>query len=208
MGNNCSSHPGHAALAASFSTAHLARRCAVANVGCCRAHVTDTNPAFPSPLSPPSPTPREHVVQLGTYDPIPHRQDGVKEVRLAIDRVKYWLSVGAQPSDRVAFLLWRAGMMPAPPLHYTPTASIPKEERRAAEKAKKGFHTMTEAAAAAYAARAAALSVDAASTGAPALPALGLGTAVTAMRTSVLRARVDVPAAFSGAFVRRLPFLL
>ena len=53
------------------------------------------------------------IETLGSYDPIPFSLDGAKEVRLRVDRVKYWLSVGAQPSDRVAYLLWRGGLLPA-----------------------------------------------------------------------------------------------
>lgn len=60
---------------------------------------------------------------MGTYDPFPYSLDGVKEVRIKVDRLKYWLSVGAQPSERVAFLLWRAGMLPAPPIRYQPQKS-------------------------------------------------------------------------------------
>ena len=38
---------------------------------------------------------------LGTYDPVKNPP----EVRLQDDRVKYWLSVGAQPSNTVKALL-------------------------------------------------------------------------------------------------------
>lgn len=79
--------------------------------------------------------------QLGTYDPLPLRIDNTKEIRLQIDRIKYWLSVGAQPSDRVSYLLWRAGLTPAPPIRFTPTAWTPKKERKGA----KAFHTLVEA---------------------------------------------------------------
>lgn len=37
--------------------------------------------------------------QLGTYNPIADK-DGIKEVRLKTERIGYWLSVGAQPSER------------------------------------------------------------------------------------------------------------
>jgi len=37
--------------------------------------------------------------QLGSYNPIATRE-GIKEVRLNVNRLQYWLSVGAQPSDR------------------------------------------------------------------------------------------------------------
>lgn len=68
-------------------------------------------------------------LQLGTYDPIPMKKDGMKEVRLKVDRVKYWLGVGAQPSDSVAHLLWKAGLVPAPPIRFQPIKSVPKAER-------------------------------------------------------------------------------
>lgn len=81
------------------------------------------------------------IEQLGTYDPIPFSLDGAKEVRLKVDRVKYWLSVGAQPSERVAYLLWRGGLIESPPaIHFSPTAWKPKKknaERAAAALAKK-----------------------------------------------------------------------
>ena len=43
------------------------------------------------------------------------RQDGNKHLSLNIERVKYWMANGAQPSDRVAWLLGRAGVLPMPP---------------------------------------------------------------------------------------------
>lgn len=42
--------------------------------------------------------------QVGTYNPLATRS-GVKEVTFKVDRIRYWISVGAQPSDRVAWLL-------------------------------------------------------------------------------------------------------
>jgi ribosomal protein S16 len=67
-------------------------------------------------------------LQLGTYDPLPAALDGTKEVRLDVARLKYWLGVGAQPSERVAYLLWRAGLLPAPPIRFTPGKWTTKEE--------------------------------------------------------------------------------
>ncbi len=42
-------------------------------------------------------------------------QDGNKQLGLHIDRIKYWLSVGAQPSTTVGRLLGQAGIIPKPP---------------------------------------------------------------------------------------------
>jgi hypothetical protein len=49
-------------------------------------------------------------------------------VRLRVDRIKYWLGVGAQPSDRVAYLLWRAGLMPEPPIRFQTQKSKSKQK--------------------------------------------------------------------------------
>ncbi|GKV47884.1 hypothetical protein SLEP1_g54738 [Rubroshorea leprosula] len=35
---------------------------------------------------------------------------------LNFERVKYWLSVGAQPSEPVQHLLFRSGLLPPPPM--------------------------------------------------------------------------------------------
>jgi len=50
----------------------------------------------------------KHLEILGHYDPIPQK-DGNKHVGLHIERIKYWLSVGAQPSKPVARILSKAG---------------------------------------------------------------------------------------------------
>ena len=43
------------------------------------------------------------IEELGAYDPMVKNTD--ERVQLRPDRIKYWLSVGAQPSERVAVLL-------------------------------------------------------------------------------------------------------
>ncbi len=54
-------------------------------------------------------TPRDGRVleELGTYDPMIKDVDA--RVRLNNERVDYWLSVGAQPSEKVAILLKKYG---------------------------------------------------------------------------------------------------
>lgn len=46
----------------------------------------------------------KHLERLGTYNPIAS-EDGVKHIELNCDRIKYWLGVGAQPTERVAWIL-------------------------------------------------------------------------------------------------------
>jgi small subunit ribosomal protein S16 len=53
---------------------------------------------------------------IGTYDPITDKL-GNKHLRLNIPRVKYWLAVGAQPSDTVKRLLANFKLLPTPPKH-------------------------------------------------------------------------------------------
>jgi small subunit ribosomal protein S16 len=45
---------------------------------------------------------------VGHYSPLN------KEVVLKEDRIKYWLSVGAQPTDTVRYMLVKQGLMEAP----------------------------------------------------------------------------------------------
>lgn len=52
------------------------------------------------------------IEELGHFDPLLADED--KQVVFKGDRVKYWLSVGAQPSDTVASLLKRTGIDPTP----------------------------------------------------------------------------------------------
>ncbi len=48
------------------------------------------------------------IEELGWYHPCAKDED--KQLHLNADRVRYWLSVGAQPSDTVRGLLKRAGI--------------------------------------------------------------------------------------------------
>ncbi len=51
-----------------------------------------------------SPRDKGFLEKVGTYNSIPD-QFGKKHIQLDVKRIKYWLSVGAQPSDRVHWLL-------------------------------------------------------------------------------------------------------
>jgi small subunit ribosomal protein S16 len=51
----------------------------------------------------------KYLEQVGTYNPLLAKEDE-NRVRLVEDRVRYWLGVGAQPTDRVARLLDKAGI--------------------------------------------------------------------------------------------------
>lgn len=76
-----------------------------------------------NPIATKSPVIIDDVVP--TFQPTP-----VKEIRLKVDRLQYWLSVGAQPSDRVAWILGKFGILPPLPRKYNPQAMIPKKDRK------------------------------------------------------------------------------
>lgn len=63
------------------------------------------------------------IEELGTYDPMV--KDKSKRVTLRADRIKYWQSVGALSSEKVAVLLkkyWPKEEAPAAPAPTDPTA--------------------------------------------------------------------------------------
>jgi len=64
---------------------------------------------------------------VGTYNPLANK-DGMKEIRLKEDRLKYWLGAGAQPSDRVAWILGKFGILPPPPTRFNPEKSKVRRE--------------------------------------------------------------------------------
>ena len=51
-----------------------------------------------------------YIEIIGTYDPL----TDPSTISLDGDRAKHWLSVGAQPTERVVKLLAREGLVPAP----------------------------------------------------------------------------------------------
>ena len=89
--------------------------------------------------------------QVGTYNPLLAKDDA-NRVRLVEDRVKYWIGVGAQPTDRVARLLDKAGIKERAPTN-NPKKAEPgqKAKDRAEEKAEKAREAEEAAAAAAAA---------------------------------------------------------
>ena len=50
-----------------------------------------------------------YLEQIGTYNPLLAKDDESR-VKLIEDRARYWLGVGAQPTDRVARMLDKAGI--------------------------------------------------------------------------------------------------
>ena len=51
-----------------------------------------------------------YIEKLGTYNPLLAKDDEAR-VNLDMERIKYWLGEGAQPTDRVARFLEVAGVI-------------------------------------------------------------------------------------------------
>ncbi len=93
----------------------------------------------------------KYLEQVGTYNPLLAKDDA-NRVRLTEDRVRYWLGVGAQPTDRVARMLDKAGIKEREATN-NPSKGEPgkKAKDRAEEKAEKQREAEEAAAAAAAA---------------------------------------------------------
>lgn len=111
-----------------------------------------------------SPRDGRFIERIGSYNPL-LAKDNPERVKLDADRAKHWLSVGAQPSDRVARFLDAAGVKERA-ARNNPNKGVPgeKAKERAEEKAQK-IADAAEAAAAAAAAP--ALEPEAAEEAAP-----------------------------------------
>lgn len=102
-----------------------------------------------------SPRDGRFIEKVGTYNPmLPADKE---RVTLVEDRIKYWLSVGAQPTDRVAKFLGAAKIIAMPEVRESPQKSQPKEKAklRLAEKDQKAADAITAAQEAKEAAKAA-----------------------------------------------------
>ena len=99
-------------------------------------------------------TPRDgrFIERVGTYNPMLAR-DHPERIILKEEHVHHWLSVGAQPTDRVARFLGAAEILAAPAIPQQTKKSEPKakaqERMKEAEEARKAAEAAaTEAAAA------------------------------------------------------------
>jgi small subunit ribosomal protein S16 len=69
-----------------------------------------------------SPRDGRFIEKIGTYDP--RLEDTSKRVTLLNERASHWLSVGAQPTDRVARFLDAAGLLKRAPRN-NPERAVP-----------------------------------------------------------------------------------
>lgn len=87
-----------------------------------------------------SPRDGRFVEKVGTYNPM-LPQDHADRINLNAERIKHWLSVGAQPTDRVERFLSQANLVTAFAINESPKKSTPKakaqERLKQAEEEKK-----------------------------------------------------------------------
>ena len=87
-----------------------------------------------------SPRDGRYIEQIGTHNPLLPK-DNADRVKLDVERAKHWLSVGAQPTDRVARFLDAAGLTkrekPNNPNKAKPKKKRLEREAAQAEAAKK-----------------------------------------------------------------------
>jgi small subunit ribosomal protein S16 len=95
-----------------------------------------------------------YVERVGTYNPMVPK-DHEQRLTLNGERISFWMSKGAQPTERVHKMLASAGLMAAPALRDQPKKSAPGKKRAEREAAAAEAAEAAAAAAEAEAAQAA-----------------------------------------------------
>ena len=71
------------------------------------------------------------IEKIGSYNPLLPK-DKKERIKVEAERVKYWMSKGAQPTLRVSRILGEAQIIPMPKPGNNPNKAIPKKERKKA----------------------------------------------------------------------------
>ncbi|MEM7196835.1 MAG: 30S ribosomal protein S16 [Pseudomonadota bacterium] len=71
-----------------------------------------------------------YIERIGHYNPMLARDDESR-VKIDAERAKYWLSVGAQPSDRIAKFLGTMGLIDKPATPTQTKQHMPKSKAQA-----------------------------------------------------------------------------
>jgi len=82
-----------------------------------------------------SPRDGRFIERLGYFNPLLPK-DKTERLKLDLDKVKAWMTKGAQPSDRVMRFLDAAGVAKRTP-RKNPQKAVPRKERKAQEEAAK-----------------------------------------------------------------------
>lgn len=97
-----------------------------------------------------SPRDGRFIEKIGSYNPMLARENP-ERVKLNAERIKHWLKVGAQPSERVARFLHAADLGPKIEIRETPKKSAPRAKTQERLKAEAEAKAKAEAAPAAEA---------------------------------------------------------
>jgi small subunit ribosomal protein S16 len=81
-----------------------------------------------------SPRDGRFIEKLGSYNPMLPAEHADR-IRLVDARIQHWMSQGAQPTDRVARFLGKAGLAPMPAYREQPHKSAPKKKAQDRAKA-------------------------------------------------------------------------
>ena len=68
-----------------------------------------------------------YIERLGTYNPMREKEDPDR-VKLNLERIKYWLSVGAKPTDRITGFLAKEGLLKKPAIPKQTKQDKPKKK--------------------------------------------------------------------------------
>jgi len=80
-----------------------------------------------------SPRDGRYVENVGTYNPMLNKEN-IDRVNLNVERIKYWLSKGANPTRRVAYFLGYAKITEMP--HFPKSILKSKPKKKALERIK------------------------------------------------------------------------
>jgi len=69
------------------------------------------------------------IEKIGSYNPLLPK-DKKERIKVEAERVKYWMSKGAQPTLRVSRILGEVQIMPMPKPGNNPQKAVPKKERK------------------------------------------------------------------------------
>ena len=135
-----------------------------------------------------------YVERVGTYNPMVPK-DHEQRLTLNGERISFWMSKGAQPTERVHKMLASAGLMAPPVLRDQPKKSAPGKKRAEREAATaEAAAAAAEAAAAEAAAAEAAPAEDAADAPAEDTPAEETSAEAPAAEAVAEEAAADTPA--------------
>ena len=69
------------------------------------------------------------IEKVGSYNPLLPK-DKKERIKVEFERIKYWMSKGAQPTLRVSRILGEMQLMPMPKPGNNPLKAIPKKDRK------------------------------------------------------------------------------